>query len=204
MHAESDIIVCQPTASSSSDSNFESALSPLTEPSLKQLSVTHNEPIYVNGAKFSQLSVEKFPGISIISGAELSISELFQIEILGTDDDDDDEISDSEDDEMALNMKNKVTPITGTGSRNTPRSTPRSGPIFNVSRVKKVELGEMRRATEVQSSSRTPESGSVLRKVASITANATSTPITKKSNFVPEKLNFAAFEKFEGKHHFKK
>lgn len=141
-----------------------------------------------------QLTIDHIPGINIPSTAHLalSISDLLQIDVTA-----------KEDEEMALNMKNKITPITSPSARATSNKTAPRSAIFNVSHVKKVELGEMRKSGSLGGSggaTKTLEGGNVLRKVASITAGATSTPIAKKtSNIVPEKLNFATVEKFEGK-----
>lgn len=198
---DTDIIVCQPTTSSSSDSNFEAApQSPISQ--LCLLTITHNEPIcFINAAndpKCVKLKIEKIPGINILRvEPTLSISDLLQIDVT-PESDERNEGSDEEEEEMALNMKNKITPITSPTNRGaaaTKTSTARAA-IFNVSRVKKVELGEIKKA-EI-SNTKSLEGGNVLRKVASITAGATSTPVSKKNNVVPEKLNFATVEKFEG------
>lgn len=104
---------------------------------------------------------------------------------------------------MALNVKNKVTPMNASGSRTRLQATPKAGSaIFNVARVKKVELNEMPTLTKKNGNVSDNNSNNVLRKVASLTAGANSSD-SRQSNrkpvIVPEKLSFAAYEKFEGK-----
>uniref|UniRef100_A0A336M7H3 CSON010665 protein n=1 Tax=Culicoides sonorensis TaxID=179676 RepID=A0A336M7H3_CULSO len=106
---------------------------------------------------------------------------------------------------------NKITPLsisnrTPSNSKTTSSriSSSTTGSLFNVARVKKVELSDLNKngGSAVERLSKTNTSGNVLRKVASITATANTDTSKKqqesKPSFVPEKLNFGAYEKFEG------
>lgn len=183
------------------------------------MSITKNESINIvsecvldSHDKTLNLSVEKLHKINIIDVSPLTVEKLDPISIFSNNfelievNDSNEESSVTADEIM---KSNKITPVSvssrsstskGTTSRIT---TSTSGSLFNVARVKKVELSDLNKngATERLSKS-SGSSGNVLRKVASITATANTDKkqleITKPS-FVPEKLNFAAFEKFEGK-----
>lgn len=104
--------------------------------------------------------------------------------------------------DMALNVKNKVTPLSTSTNRNRASSTPKTGSaIFNIARVKKVELNEMPTLTNKKNGNIGDSGNNVLRKVASLTAGATTGDTRSKNSkpvVVPEKLSFAAYEKFEG------
>ncbi|XP_055542483.1 protein cappuccino isoform X2 [Wyeomyia smithii] len=134
--------------------------------------------------------------------------------------------------EMALNLRNNMATscasvhIQNTDAVTTPTEETKDKGIFNVARVKKVELTEIKTPNSLyatplpitQSVERvstvctdqqqwvTPRlpvgEGNVLRKVVSLSSGkiGDSTPVSKISRptFVPEKLNFSAYEKFEG------
>lgn len=102
---------------------------------------------------------------------------------------------------MALNVKNKVTPLSTTSRTRAPTAPKSGSAIFNVARVKKVELNEMPSPSK-KNGSINDNGNNVLRKVASLTAGATTgdtRQASRKPIIVPEKLSFAAYEKFEGK-----
>ncbi|XP_058819666.1 protein cappuccino isoform X2 [Topomyia yanbarensis] len=138
---------------------------------------------------------------------------------------------DGEGEEMALNLRNNAgTPcatvhIQAADGLATPTDECKDKSIFNVARVKKVELTEIKtpsslyatplpiphsaepvRASSNEQQWATPKlpvgEGNVLRKVVSLSSGKVgeSTPVSRISRptFVPEKLNFSAYEKFEG------
>ncbi|KAL9705595.1 hypothetical protein quinque_009113 [Culex quinquefasciatus] len=148
--------------------------------------------------------------------------------------------------DMALNFRNLVSPcgtVFQADGLGTPTEESKDKSIFNVARVKKVELTEIKTPSSLYStplpltqtvelnrcntnanaaSSDPPQwittpklpagEGNVLRKVVSITSGKVGesggsiggggggTPMSRISrpSFVPEKLNFSAYEKFEG------
>ncbi|XP_063699635.1 protein cappuccino-like isoform X2 [Culicoides brevitarsis] len=222
------IVIRPPVNSSSSESNFTdpaTLLSPdpdsfITEINecyysdsseaenlFEKLSITRNESINIASEcvgfqdKTLNLSVETLHQINIRDTSPLTVEKLDPISISSDDPSSDEETMKS----------NKITPVSLSANR-TPTSragtTPRfnsttSGSLFNVARVKKVELSDLNKNGTERLSKSATNSGNVLRKVASITATAntegkrkTNEEVTKPA--VPEKLNFAAFEKFEG------
>lgn len=187
----------------------------------EKLSINKNESINIVSEcvldsldKTLNLSVETLHKINIIDVSPLTVEKLDPISIFSNsfesigikDSDDESSVSSG-----TIMKSNKVTPLSiSNRSPATRGATPRtntstSGSLFNVARVKKVELSDLNKngaADRVSKSSGT--SGNVLRKVASITATANTDANKRqqeitKSSIVPEKLNFAAFEKFEGK-----
>nr|XP_019549917.2 LOW QUALITY PROTEIN: protein cappuccino [Aedes albopictus] len=139
--------------------------------------------------------------------------------------------SQTEGEEMELNFRNNTVNPCGTVQIQTDRlGTPtdecKDKSIFNVARVKKVELSEIKTPNSLYatplSTTQTPDStrtggcneqwttpklpvgeGNVLRKVVSLSSGkaSDSAPVGSKilrPSFVPEKLNFSAYEKFEG------
>lgn len=191
--------------------------------SIGKLSITKNEAINIVSEcvldsldKTLNLSVEKLHKINIIDDVSpLTVEKLDPISIFCNNFEsiavtavDSDEETTSE-----IMKSNKITPISisnrsaTTTRTTTPRTTntSTSGSLFNVARVKKVELSDLNKNGAAERLSKT--SNNVLRKVASITATANNDKRQQESAkpaVVPEKLNFAAFEKFEGKFYFKK
>lgn len=194
--------------------------------SLAQLSVTKNESIniisesvpIINSDKTLNLSIETLHKINIVDVSPLTVEKLDPISIFCNNFESLELLYDDTSDEGdgGIMKSNKITPLSiSNRSPSSKNSSPRintstSGSLFNVARVKKVELSDLNRNGATTNDRLTHKSsgtsGNVLRKVASITATANTDPSKRQEALkpipVPEKLNFGSFEKFEGNFSF--
>lgn len=198
-----EINECYYSDSSDQDKNVINEIDKLSITKNESINIVSEECVLASQDKTLNLSVEKLHKISIIDVSPLTVEKLDAISIF----DNSFELVvgyDSDEDTM---KSNKITPLSSSNRSppskgTTPRiNTTTSGSLFNVSRVKKVELTNLNKNGTTDRAPKSTTGGNVLRKVASITATVNTDkkqPEITKPSFVPEKLNFAAFEKFEG------